>query len=159
MSGRKRVEDAVDPLVDAISQLVLAAATNSLDQVKQACEDIAKYTTEVVEIAKDDAIASNDIDVQLDATKAINDIATCIENLVVTFNKMKANPSKDTQRAFAKAAKDTGDAINNLLICADHTYLRKITEAVEVADRAAINLKNTAANSKVCFSFEVPPLR
>jgi len=119
-----------------------------LDQVKQACEDIAKYTVDVVETAKDDAIASNDIDVQMDATKAINDIAQCIETLVVTFNKMHANPNKDSQRAFAKAAKDTGDAINALLICADNTYLRKITEAVEAADRAAINLKSTAASSK-----------
>lgn len=145
---RKRVEDVVDPLVDAISQLVLAAATNSLDQVKQACEDIAKYTTEVVEVAKDDAIASNDIDVQLDATKAINDIASTIENLVVTFNKMYAVPNKDTQRAFAKAAKDTGDAINALLICADNTYLRKITEAVDNADRASNTLMSQASGSK-----------
>jgi hypothetical protein len=145
---KKRIEDAIDPLVDAISQLVLAAATNSLDQVKSSCEDIAKYTQEVVEIAKDDAIASNDVDVQIDITKAINDIASTIENLVITFNNLFTNPNKDTQRAFAKGAKDTGDAINALLIAADNTYLRKITEAVNSADNAANSLKRDAPRSK-----------
>lgn len=146
--NRQRLTDVIDPLVDAISQLVLAAATNSLDQVKSSCEDIAKYTQEAVEVAKDDAIASNDIDIQQDATKAINDIASCIENLVVTFNVLFASPGKEAQRNFAKAAKDTGDAINALLICADNTYLRKIVEAVDKADRAAITLIRDAAVSK-----------
>lgn len=146
--NRQRLTDVIDPLVDAISQLVLAAATNSLDQVKSSCEDIAKYTQEAVEVAKDDAIASNDIDIQQDATKAINDIASCIENLVVTFNVLFASPGKESQRNFAKAAKDTGDAINALLICADNTYLRKIVEAVEKADRAATTLIRDATQSK-----------
>jgi hypothetical protein len=148
MSSRKRIEDAIDPLVDAISQLVLAAATNSMDTVKSSCEDIAKYTQEVVEVAKDDAIASNDVDIQIDITKAINDIAATIENLVIAFNNLWANANKETQRAFAKGAKDVGDAINALLVAADNTYLRKITEAVNGADNAAQLLKRDAPRSK-----------
>jgi len=76
-----KLGDVIDPLVDAISQLILAAVTNSFSQVKTCCEDIAKYTKDAVEIAKDDAIASEDTDIQEDITKAINDIAQSYKGL------------------------------------------------------------------------------
>jgi len=61
---------------------------------------------------------------------------------------MVTRPGKESQRAFAKAAKDTGDAINSLLTSTDNTYQRKIIDAVNKSNQANENLKAQAPVSR-----------
>ncbi|PRP74596.1 large adhesin, partial [Planoprotostelium fungivorum] len=142
----------VEGLVDGISELVLTSVTNNFGSVQEICEKIADRTNKLVQIAQDVATSSNDSDMHTAIANGINGIAKTVEALVVTFNTLltihltRSGTAKlpDAQQAFAKAAKDVGEAINDLVKAMDETQNRRVAEAVRDSIRATKSVQESA---------------
>jgi len=143
----KRQEDlslVVEPLVDSISELVLLSVTGAFENVQGCCMDIAERTNKLVLIAQQVATSSTDYELQMEVANAINDIALTIEKLVTAFTAILANSNPSTQKDFAAAAKDVGDAINKLCAATDETSQRKILRAVKETIESAKQVQDSA---------------
>jgi Talin IBS2B domain len=143
---RETLGEAMNPLVDALSSLILCAVSGDMAEVKQHATGVALYTNKVVEAARDIALASRDSQIQMDISKAINSVASAVETLVVAFSSFVANKSDfECQKGFAKATKDVGDAINALVVATDETSLSKLLALVDDC-KGAGNALNGAAS-------------
>lgn len=136
----------VEPLVDSVSELVLAAVTKQFGNVQGLCQDISERTTVLVTVAQQVATSSTDIDVQMEVAGSINEIAETIEALVVTFTALLSNSNPATQEQFALAAKNVGDAINRVCQSTDQTSERKIQRSVQ---ECAESTKQVVAASRL----------
>eukprot|EP01119_Soliformovum_irregulare_P005452 TRINITY_DN17211_c0_g1_i1.p1 TRINITY_DN17211_c0_g1~~TRINITY_DN17211_c0_g1_i1.p1 ORF type:complete len:812 (+),score=266.83 TRINITY_DN17211_c0_g1_i1:195-2438(+) len=110
--------------------------------------DIADRTNKLVLIAQQVATSSTDVDLQMEVANAINDIASSIERLVVSFTALLGSSNPQTQQAFAGAAKDVGEAINRLCAATDSTSQQKITIAVNDARQSAQEVMEAASISR-----------
>lgn len=138
------IKETLEPLVEALSQLVLSTVTGQLVDVQQHCVNMANSTNDIVQIAKKVALQSEDEALIVEITDAINDIAGNINVFVTSFTKVITNKEDvDAAKSFADSAKILGDAINTLVIITDETSQRRMITLVRNAINAMKNLEKT----------------
>ena len=135
-------------IVDSISELCLSAVTGAFENVQMNCTDIAERTNKLVLIAQQVATSSTDVDMQMEVANSINDVAVTIEQLVTSFTNLLINSNPNTQKAFAGAARDVGEAINKLCSAADATSQGKIMAAVKDAIASAKDVQDASRLGK-----------
>lgn len=124
--------DAISPLVDSLSSLILTAVSGDIRVMKEVIPQIASYTEAVVLAARDIAVASHDVQVQLDMSGSINNVANAINQLVTAFTSYLSNKTDtNLQKGFATATKDVGDAINSLVAAADVSSLAFLFASIQ----------------------------
>lgn len=133
MTSSRDLSQVVESLVDSVSELVLSSITGDFTNVAQCCMNISERTNQFVSVSQETAKASTDENLQNEVAKAINGLAASIEKLVTSFTDLLSNSTPTTQQSFAAAAKEVGEAINNLVAATDSTSQQRIIIAVREA--------------------------
>jgi predicted ATP-grasp superfamily ATP-dependent carboligase len=147
MSGGTTAEGLnhiVEPIVDSLSQLVLETVGGSLSEVMPHCLQLANSTSQLVDIAQNVAVSTEDEQLTSEIIDIINDLANRIDGLVTNFSSLVQDRTNTTlAKAFAQSSKDVGEAINNLVILSDETSQKRMTSLVRKAVEATKNLEDS----------------
>jgi len=100
MDSSSDISFVVEPLIDSVSDLVLSAVTSNFQNVHEICQSIADRTNRLVKIAHEAAVSSTDNETQQEVAGAINQLASAIELLVVSFTEILANNNERTQEGL-----------------------------------------------------------
>jgi hypothetical protein len=111
----------LEPLVDAVSNLVLAAATGQMDDVLPSCTAISMYTVKLIGLGKDAAESVWDREHALAIIDAINATTHNVENLVSSFEALSRTASPQDKLKFSDAAAAIGDSLDQLVVQTDRT--------------------------------------
>jgi hypothetical protein len=151
----EEINKVIEPIVDALSQLVLETVGGSIADVMPHCIKLANSTTQLVEIAQQVALSAEDEQLTIEITDIINNLATQIDNLVNNFTYfVKDRTNTILAKNFAQSSKDVGEAINNLVLVADETSQKRMTALVRKAVETTKNLEDsvTTNNRNKIFS-------
>jgi hypothetical protein len=138
----QQVNRAVEPLVDALSSLVLECIGGSMKDVSQHAVKLADSTNVLITIAQKVALAESDEELTTEIINSINFIADQIELLVSAFSSLLSNRTDPTAiKNFATAAQNVGDAINTLVVASDETSQKRMTSLVRYATSPLFSLR------------------
>lgn len=121
MAGVKDVGAFLEPLVDAVSNLVLSAATGNMDEVLPSCTAISMYTVKLIGIGKEAAESVWDREHALAIIDAINAMTHNVERLVSSFEALSRTASPEDKLKFGEAASAIGESIDQLVTQTDRT--------------------------------------
>jgi len=143
----ENINRVIEPLVDALSQLVLETFGGSIADVMPHCVKLANATSELVDVAQQVAISAEDEQIVVEITDIINHIASQIDNLVNNFtNFVQDRTNSNLAKAFAQSAKEVGEAINALVLATDETSQKRMTALVRKAVETTKNLEDDIAS-------------
>lgn len=116
--------------------------------MNSACSDIAQRTNDLVDKTSQHALSVDDPDLIDDLTRAIHATASSVASLVSRFQTMMKDYVAPNQKAFAVATKEFGDALNQLLLTLDASFVNKIERAVRAGKKAVSDFASAARVSK-----------
>lgn len=137
----------VEPLVDSVSQLVMSSIQGNMDDVIPCCTQISMFTIKLIHLGKDAADSVDDRDHALRIVDSIERITAKIETLVTSFERLCETRGNDEKIAFGEAAKDIGEAIDQLVVNTDKSGEVQMgavgKQAIESAERLVAAAKGS----------------
>jgi hypothetical protein len=138
----------VNPLVDALSLLVLECVGGSLKDVTTHCMALATQTQALVNEAQKVAMSSDDTEVVNEIINSINIIADQIGSLVESFQALITNRTDPSLvKNFSSTAQNVADAISSLVNATDETSQKRLIALVRRAIQSNKDLEGALARN------------
>lgn len=125
------VKEIVEPLVDALTHLIVECISGRMKDVTTHCMKLATSTQSLVDLSQQVALKSDDSELTNEIINSINFIADQIEGLVLAFTTLIQNrDDPDSVTKFSNASQNVADAINNLVLVTDDTSPKRMVALI-----------------------------